>query len=281
MFPAHDAGYRVSYPTLRQGIRVRVIERGELGAAPILFLSGWGSSVFGWRKNMPAVADAGFRAIAADLKGSGLSDKPIGEPEYTSEAMISHVGEILDALSLERAALAGHSLAASLAYRFARRNVARVSSIVMMSPVGHAGLPHLGLYRLLTPRALRRLTPALCRRQLIEIALRRVYAGSNEFTEQEVDEYWAPSQFREFAIAQRDILHAFNWHEPVEGILSIPALLILGGKDHLVGTDAIATYGKAIPDLEVRVVEGAGHAVPEQSADAVNSALIRFLRSHQ
>jgi len=279
MFPAHDAGYRISYPKLRSGIKVRIVERGESGAHPVLFLPGWGASVFGWRENMPAVADAGFRAIAVDLKGSGLSDKPLGEKEYTSEAMIAHVGEILDALSLSRPTLVGHSLAASLSYRFARNTPERVTSIVLISPVGHAGVPHLGLYRRATPRFLRRVMPALCRRKLIEIALRRVYAGSSEFTEQDVDEYWAPSQFREFAIAQRDILHAFDWHDAVEGVVRVPTLLILGSKDHLVGKDVIVTYGKAIPGLEAQVIEGAGHAIPEQSPDAVNAALIRFLRS--
>src|SRR2546430_114990 len=100
MFPAGETAYRVSLLPLRSGIRIRVVERGT--GEPVLMLPGWGSSVYLWRKNLPAVADAGYRAIAVDLKGLGLSDKPLGESEYTSDAMISHLGEILDALVLER-----------------------------------------------------------------------------------------------------------------------------------------------------------------------------------
>src|SRR6478672_7653027 len=102
MFPAKETGYRVTFPRLASGIRIRVVERGAADGVPVLMLPGWGSTVYIWRRNFPAIAEAGFRAIAVDLKGSGLSDKPLGENEYTSDALVSHLGEILDSLELER-----------------------------------------------------------------------------------------------------------------------------------------------------------------------------------
>src|SRR5437868_5996879 len=91
MFPANESGYRVSFVRLASGIRIRVVERGSESGLPVLMLPGWGSTVYIWRRNFRAIAEAGFRAIAVDLKGSGLSDKPLGESEYTSEALVAHL----------------------------------------------------------------------------------------------------------------------------------------------------------------------------------------------
>ncbi|HET6760547.1 MAG TPA: alpha/beta fold hydrolase, partial [Gemmatimonadaceae bacterium] len=116
MFPAGDPAYRVSYPRLRSGIKVRVVERGDPAAPPVLFVPGWGCPVYVYRRNLPAVADAGFRSIAVDLKGHGLSFKPLGGREYSLESLVDHFEEIIDSLELERPALVGHSIGATLLY---------------------------------------------------------------------------------------------------------------------------------------------------------------------
>jgi pimeloyl-ACP methyl ester carboxylesterase len=278
MFPAREPGYRVSLLPLRSGIRIRVVERGEVGGAPVLMLPGWGSTVYLWRKNLPAIADAGYRGIAVDLKGSGLSDKPLGENEYTSDAMISHLGEILDALALERPVIVGHSQSATIAFRFAKRFPSRLRGLVLLSPVGHAGVKNLWLYKLLTPRIIRRILPSLCNREAIRITLHRVYGKLGSFTERDVDEYHAPCQFRDFPIAQRDSLHAFDWREPVRGPVKLPALLMGGTEDHLLHRDALADFARAIPGIEIIEIPGAGHIIPEEAYKQVNTALTRFLQ---
>jgi pimeloyl-ACP methyl ester carboxylesterase len=278
MFPAGDPEYRVNFIRLRSGIRIRSIERGRPDAAPVLMLPGWGSTVYAWRENLPVVAAAGYRAIAVDLKGSGLSDKPLGESEYTSEAMIEHLGEILDALSLERPVIVGHSQSASIAFRFARRSPERLRALVLLSPVGHAGVKNLGLYKFLTPRFARNILPSLCTRGAIRLTLHRVYGKLRRYTERDVDEYHAPCQFREFPIAQRDSLHAFEWSEPVTGPVNVPVLLMHGTNDHLVRGDTISDFVRAIPGMEVVKIPGAGHIIPEEAHEQVNAALIRFLR---
>ena len=278
MFPAGQTDYRVSRIRLASGITIRAVERGDPAALPVLLLPGWGSSVFLWRGNMPALAAAGFRAIAVDLKGSGLSDKPLGEAEYTADALLAHVAEILSALALDRPVIVGHSLGATLAFRFARQHPARVRAIVLVSPVGHAGVPLLWLYRLLTPRMVRRLLPLLDARRVTRLALRRAYGKRRAFTEKEVDEYSAPSQFPEFAICQRDLLHGFDWIESVRGPVDVPVLLIHGTRDHLVASGAVVEYRRALPHIEVREIPEAGHVVPEEAPDEFNAALIGFLR---
>jgi pimeloyl-ACP methyl ester carboxylesterase len=278
MFPAGDKEYRVAFVTLRSGIRIRVIERGNPGGMPVLMLPGWGSTVYIWRRNLPVVAEAGFRAISVDLKGSGLSEKPLGESEYTSEAMVAHLGDILDALRLERPILVGHSQSASIAFRYAKQNPAKVRALVLVSPVGHDGVKFLRLYKSLTPGFLRPILPSLCTRTAIRVTLHRVYGKLRRFSERDVQEFHAPCQFREFAIAQRDSLHAFDWRQPVTGPVVLPALLIRGTDDHLVRGDSISDYERAIPGIEVIAIRGAGHIVPEEADRQVNSALVAFLQ---
>lgn len=278
MFPAGDPDYRISFVKLRSGIRIRAVERGNPGAPPVLFLPGWGSTVYIWRRNLPAVSAAGFRAIAVDLKGSGLSDKPLGEHEYTSDAFVNHVADIIDALALEKPVLVGHSQSASIAYRFAKREPWRLRGLVLLSPVGHSGIKLLWLYKLLTPKLLRGILPSLCTRLAIRITLRRVYGKLRKFSDRDVSEFHSPCHFPNFSIAQRDSLHAFDWKQPVEGRLDLPALVMHGTDDHLVRGETLSDFEKVIPDIEAVVIEGAGHIVPEEADEQVNAALTGFLR---
>jgi len=60
MFPAGDPAYRVSFPRLRSGLKVRVVERGAKTSPPVLLVHGWGCTVYVFRYNMPALAAAGI-----------------------------------------------------------------------------------------------------------------------------------------------------------------------------------------------------------------------------
>src|SRR6476469_1055935 len=203
MFPAGDPAYRVRFPRLRSGIKVRVVERGDPEAPPVLMIHGWGCSVYIYRYNMPAVAEAGFRTIGIDLKGQGLSDKPHRKNEYTIDSLIDHLVEVLDALELERPALVGHSLGGSLIYHFASRHPERARCLGLLSPVGLKGVPLMWLYRAATPRVLAPLMQRLRPRFIVKLALRRVYGRRGHFTARDVDEFVAPSQFPEYSVAMR------------------------------------------------------------------------------
>src|SRR3954471_18695148 len=154
MFPAGDPAYRVSFPRLPAGLRIRVVERGDANAPPVLLVHGWGCTVYAFRKNMPALAAAGYRAIAFDLKGHGLSDKPQSAGDYQIYALIEHLRETLDALALERPVIVGHSMGGTLIYHFAARYPDRVRGLGLISPAGLTGVPLMRLYRLLTPKFL-------------------------------------------------------------------------------------------------------------------------------
>src|SRR3954468_4924535 len=281
MFPAGDPRYRVSFPKLRSGLRVRVVERGEPSSPPILLLHGWGCTAYVFRYNLPTLAAAGYRALAVDLKGHGLSDKPLDAGEYTIDSLVEHVRDILDALGLDQPALAGHSLGGSLAYHFASRYPDRVRCLGLLSPVGLKGVPLMWLYRALTPRALAPLMRRLRPRFAVKLALRRVYGRRGHFTERDVEEFLAPSQFPDFADTIRELLHSYDWNAADHRRLTrvdVPATGVWGSLDHMMPDDGMAVYVPLLPQLVLRAIPEAGHIIPEETPDEVNAALIELLR---
>lgn len=280
IFPAGDPAYRVSFPRLRSGIKIRVVECGEPTSPPLLLVHGWGCSAFVFRRNMPALADAGFRAIAVDLKGHGLSDKPVAAHEYTIESLVEHLLEILDALGLDRPALAGHSLGASLIYHFAAQYQDRVRCLGLLSPVGLTGVSLMWLYRALTPRLLTPILQQIKPRLIVKLALRRVYGKRGRFTSRDVEEFLAPSQFPEFSLAMRQLLHNYDWNAAKHQRLAtvdLPAVGVWGTIDHLMPDEGMGIYLSVIPRIVLHAITDAGHLITEETPDEVNDALLEVL----
>jgi pimeloyl-ACP methyl ester carboxylesterase len=281
MFPAGDPAYRVSFPQLRSGIRIRALERGDSASPPVVLIPGWGCSVYTYNRNMPALAEAGFRVIAVDLKGHGLSDKPLASAEYTIESLVEHLRDILDALGLDRPALVGHSLGGSLIYHFASRYPERARCLGMLSPVGLKGVPLMRLYRFLTPAALTPLIRMIKPRVIVTLALMRVYGKRAHFTQRDVEEYLAPSQFPNFALAMRELLHMYDWNAADGRHLArvdLPAAGAWGTRDHLMPDDGMGIYISLVPQVVLRAISDAGHIITEETPDEVNEVLIALLR---
>lgn len=284
MFPAGDPAYRVSFLRLRPGIKVRVVERGDSGSFPVLLVHGFGCSAYVFRRNMPALADAGFRVIAIDLKGHGLSDKPLAPEEYTIDSLVEHLRDVLDALHLDRPALVGHSLGGSLIYHFASRYPERARCLGMLSPVGLSGVRLMWLYRLLTPAPLTAVLRKIRPRLIVRIALKRVYGKRGHFTKRDVEEYLAPSQFPEFALAMRAVLHDYDWNAARHRKLAtfdLPAAGVWGTLDHLMPGDGMAIYVGLVPQILLHSIPGAGHIITEETPKEVNEALLELLRRVQ
>lgn len=281
MFPAGDPAYRVSFPRLRSGLRVRVVERGAPSSPPVLLIHGWGCTAYVYRYNMPGLAEAGYRALAFDLKGHGLSDKPLDGDEYTIESMVEHVHDVLDALGLDRPALVGHSMGGSLIYHFASRYPERVRCLGLLSPVGLNGVPLMWLYRLLTPRMLAPLMRSVRPRLAVKIALNRVYGRRGHFTQRDVEEFLAPSQFPEYSTTMRELLHNYDWDAAKHRTLAkvdVPAAGIWGSLDHMMPDDGMGVYVPLLPQLQLRAIPDAGHIIPEETPAEVNAGVIELLR---
>ena len=278
MFPAGVAGLTTRTLAMPSGLRVRVMDAGSVGGAPVLLVHGWGACIYTFRSTAPALARSGRRVLAFDLRGHGLSDKPVGRGKYTLDALCGDLREFMDAAGIDRADLLGHSLGGGVVLHFALTHPERVRRLVLAAPVGLTSirLPTIG--QLLAPRFIDHFARYLTPRWLTNALLRSAYGKPTRVTDRDVDEYWAPSQYPNYYRAARALLEEFDW-DPVApqrlAAMSCRTLVILSGADRLIrGAEGPAT---AIRGATVVTLDGAGHLGVEECADEFNRMVLGFL----
>ena len=274
MYPAGERDVTSRFVRLASGLSVRVVESGSAGSPPVVLVPGWACTAWICHETLPALARAGFHAIAVELKGHGLSDKPLDQSEYTVESMRDHLIDILNALSLPTAGLVGHSMGGSIAAHVAAAIPDRISGLALVAPVGFAGVPGMALFRALTPMSVVPLLPKIASELVVKTMLDLVYGDLNRPVARDVDEFRAPTQFPEFTRALRHLLHAFDWERPFPK-LAVPHIVIAGTKDHLSPAKDAARYSNRPPV----VIEKAGHVLFSEAPSVVNEALAGFFRS--
>jgi pimeloyl-ACP methyl ester carboxylesterase len=119
---------------LVNGLTFNVAEAGA--GAPVLLLHGFPDSWRLWRHQLPALAEAGHRVVAPDLRGFGETERPAEVDDYRMHNLIADVVGVLDTLGVERAAVVGHDWGAAVAWALARYLPERVERLVAVS-VGH------------------------------------------------------------------------------------------------------------------------------------------------
>lgn len=113
------------------GIRLHVAEQGE---GPLVILChGFPECWYSWRHQLPALAKAGFRAVAPDLRGYGLSDRPQEVEKYTILHDIGDIVGLVDALGAQQAVIAGHDVGAPIAWEAALLRPDRFRAVIALS----------------------------------------------------------------------------------------------------------------------------------------------------
>src|SRR5262249_46696505 len=112
------------------GLRLRYLEMGEGAGVPVLLLHGFGADLNTWMFTQPALAE-GRRVIALDLPGQGGSTKELHGAD--AESLAAVIGRTVDALSVERMHLAGHSMGGGVAISFALRQPERVATLSLLA----------------------------------------------------------------------------------------------------------------------------------------------------
>lgn len=123
------------------GIRMHVAEQGD-GPA-VLLCHGFPETWYAWRHQLPALAQAGFRAIAPDLRGYGGSDRPRDAEQYSLLHLVGDAVGLLDALEIPSAAIVGNDWGATLAWQAALLRPDRFRAVVASSVpmMGRAPMP--------------------------------------------------------------------------------------------------------------------------------------------
>lgn len=113
------------------GIRLRVAEMGE-GPA-VLLAHGWPESWYSWRHQIRALAAAGYRVLAPDMRGYGASDAPGPEEDYNLVTLAADMVGVLDAFDIPVATMVGHDWGAPVATHSVLLYPERFNGLIIMS----------------------------------------------------------------------------------------------------------------------------------------------------
>jgi len=256
------------------GLRTRYIEVGQGPAVLLLHGASLGSSADVFIRNLGPLARAGFRVIAFDQPGFGLTDAPADHaPAYRRD----FIPKFMDALGLSRAALVGHSQAGNPAVQLALKEPARYSHVIVLGtgsllpPLDGAGDGEGAAQQRLERRMAaeeptledtrKMLEATLFHHELItdaELALRHARSTGANFAA-----FVARNRLAEEAPAKEP--KTPMWQRLSE--VQVPLLLIFGREDRAKATDRAALLKQKLPSLDIHIIPNCKHLVPWDAAD--------------
>jgi haloalkane dehalogenase len=282
-----DFGYRPRYAEAG-GLRLAYVEDGPADGEPVLLLHGEPSWSFLYRKVMPVLADAGLRAIAADLAGFGRSDKPAETGDYSYARHVEWIRALaFDRLDLRGLTIVGQDWGGLIGLRLVAEHPDRFARVVAANtglPTGDQPMPEVWLRF----RQVVRTAPVLSVSRLVQSGCQtrlppEVLAG-----------YEAPFPDPSYAAAVRAMpelvpttpddpaaeANRAAWRQLAAW--DKPFLVAFSDRDPITGPMA-SVLQRTIPGaagVEHPVISGAGHFLQEDAGERLGSVIADFIRTH-
>lgn len=264
--------------TKSNGIELYYEIHGE--GKPLVLISGLGYPMWQWHKMVPYLAEH-FKVVTFDNRGVGQSGKPVGP--YTAQILAADTVGLLDALGIEKAIIAGHSMGGFIAQALALDFPQRVDSLILCST--NFGGPH---HVPVTPEAMKVLTDvtsdALARfKNGLAVSTAPGWAEANS----EMIEEWVkwrvanpiePAQYQaQLAIGLGLLPEAAAFENKLPNI-SVPTLILFGAHDKVVPAANSDLLAKQLPGSQIRILPDAGHFFPIEVPEAASRVIIEFAK---
>jgi pimeloyl-ACP methyl ester carboxylesterase len=254
---------------LSNGLRLSYVELGDPKGEPLLLLHGYTDSSRSWSLTAPHLGK--YRLLIPDQRGHGGSDAPLccyGSTQFADDARL-----FLDALGIEGAAVAGHSLGSMVAISLAADHPDRVSRLILIGSTA--------------------LVPVERGNWLYDntMALKAPLDPSSPFLRE-----WHPSNqptpvdpvFAEAVEAEYLAIPIHVWRGVMRELANVPVgrhavdvkapvLVISGGKDPLFPEIHHASLLKAFPAAKAQIFPELGHNPNWEEPEAVAAAMKGFL----
>jgi pimeloyl-ACP methyl ester carboxylesterase len=285
------------------GIELNVLDEGD---GPLVVLChGFPELAYSWRHQVPALTQAGYRVLAPDMRGYGHSSAPAQVEAYDVVSLCEDMTGLLDAVGQDSAIFVGHDWGANVTWQLAVLHPERVRAVAGLSVpfVPHAPAAPIPIMR-------RHLgedfyivwfqQPGVADAALAR-DVRRTLTTSRQWTAQWADEDGSPPQPQPWlsedelavyveAFQRTGFTGGLNWYRNIdrnweltadvaERRVEQPALFLTGERDPVRRFMPAEAMHGWVTDLRAEiVVAGAGHWVQQQQPEAVNAALLDFLR---
>lgn len=286
---ARNLGATEGYADL-PGLRLHYVRQGE--GPPVVLLHGFPENWYSWRNQLPALAAAGYTAIAPDLRGYGQTGTPAAG--YDIRTLAGDIVHLIAALGYEQAAVVGHDWGGAVAWAVAMLHPQRVSRLAVLDAahpaafvreLWHGDQARRSRYMLLFqlpwfPEWL------LARNAGLPLlrAVRRSAINPSAFSPYDLVrmlQLWADGH---------SIHGGLNYYRGIRslladrtaraslGMIHTPTLVLWGAHDRFGSVALTEGLEQWVTDVRVRVLPDAGHWVHQERADEINRLLIEFLR---
>ncbi|MEE2903542.1 MAG: alpha/beta hydrolase [Myxococcota bacterium] len=270
-------------------IQLHVALCGPEDGTPIIFLHGFPEYWAGWKNQIPAFAEAGYRVIVPDQRGYNLSDKPKSVQDYDIDLLALDIVGLIDHFGHEKIHLVGHDWGAAVAWWLGVHHPERFHKI------GILNVPHLAVMRRHMFTSVRqalkswyifffqvpRLPEQIFIRKKGQAGLDMLRTTSNpgSFSEQELEGY--ANSWNQPGCATGMI----NWYRAMmkraaqkqnKERVSVPVQIIWGTKDHALGHEMAEPSLRYCDDGKLEMIDRATHWVQHDAADDVNRLLLKF-----
>lgn len=246
----------------------------------VVLLHGFPEYRISWKRQLPALAAAGYRAVAPDLRGYGESPKPPRVDDYKLPLIVDDVAELIT----EPCVLVGHDWGALVAWFLAMTRPELVRKLVILN------VPHPALLA----RELRR-----SRRQRINMSYqlffqlpvlpelfmrlfgKRLAKRAGRFTREEIETYAAHwnRNIRTMLHYYRALRKTRGTLRPMMKRIDVPAMLIWGLWEPVFIPECFEGTEEWVPDLRLEKIPKTGHFVQHDAWERVNQLLLDFLPS--
>ncbi|MFC4449905.1 alpha/beta fold hydrolase [Halorussus aquaticus] len=282
-------------------VRLHYVAAGDEDDPLVVLLHGFPEFWYSWRHQIPALADAGYRVVAPDMRGYNRSEKPHGVRSYRTAELVGDVVGLVEHFDRERARVVGHDWGGVVAWETAIRHPEAVSQL------GVLNAPHPERYR----RELRRNPEQWSRssyvlyfqlpwlpertlgaRNCAGVAeMFRETAGPDTFSETDLRRY------REAACRPGALTSALDYYRaffrenlrrearrlvgggPPDRRVRAPTLLVWGERDPALGVELTEGLERWVPDLRVERLPEATHWVQNDNPDEVSDLLVEFFEA--
>lgn len=276
-------------------VRLAITEAGDPAGDPVVLLHGFPEIGHSWRHQLPALAAAGFHAVAPDLRGYGASDRPSAVDAYAAPKLVGDVAGLIRALGHESAHVVGHDWGGGLAWGLAGNLPGMVRSLTILNaPVGPVSA------------RLRREDPAQRAKSWYMLLFQfpgvaEAWLSADDFANlrQFVFDTAAPGTFpddeREVFVdaLRRDgaLTAALNYYRanmppaswlrdpPDPPPVTVPTMIIWGEADAYMDPVLLERSAATVTGpLRIERLPGVSHWVQQEAPDRVNELLLDFLR---
>ena len=272
------------------GLRFHIAEQGE--GPLVLLLHGFPECWYSWRNQFTALANAGFRAVAPDLRGYNLTDKP--RAGYDIVTLVQDVVALGHALGGEQMHVVGHDWGGIIAWQVAWRHPGLVRSLTVMNaphPTAFAERArHDPAQMLKSSYMLFFQLPGapewLLRRRhasAIASAFRRSAVRIEAFTPEDIEVYRTaflrPGAARAAINYYREAVRQGRSALP-DSPVTVPTLVLWGEGDPVLKRELNENVGQWVTDFTYRPIPDCGHWTQQEQPGVVNDDLIGWLRTH-